>query len=200
MTPDFGEVVGDLQTLPTVAPFETLAARLPMTPELWASRLRADTIGARRRLAEAEAKPNLDVSLGVRRFEATRDHAVVASISIPLGGPTRSGYAVSQANAELAALEARRDAERFERHQALFDKYQELRTHVTNWGRCANGCCLWPKVPWQRLVVALSKAASPICRWPKHSERFFDLRSRAVEAAAHLSPSAGRGGTPHRHR
>ncbi|MGV8584561.1 TolC family protein, partial [Pseudomonas aeruginosa] len=92
LTTDYGEVVGDLQTLPTVASFETLADRLPMTPELWASRLRADTIGARRRLAEAEAKPNLDVSLGVRRFEATRDHAVVASISIPLGGPTRSGY------------------------------------------------------------------------------------------------------------
>lgn len=115
MTPDFGEVVGDLQTLPTVAPFETLATRLPMTPELWASRLRADTIGARRRLAEAEAKPNIDVSLGVRRLEAFKDHGVVMSISVPLGSPTRSGYAVSQANAELAALEARRDAERFGR-------------------------------------------------------------------------------------
>ena len=81
LAPDFGEVVGDLQALPTVAPFETLAARLPSTPELWASRLRADTIGARRRLAAAEAEPNIDVSLGVRRLEAFKDHGVVMSIS-----------------------------------------------------------------------------------------------------------------------
>lgn len=126
LSPDFGEVVGDLHTLPAVAPFEALAARLPMTPERWTARLRAETLVARRRLAQADAKPNIDVSLGVRRLEATKDHAVVASIAVPFGGPTRSRYAASQANAELAALEARREAERFERHQALFDKYQEL--------------------------------------------------------------------------
>nr|WP_300975718.1 TolC family protein [Yoonia sp.] len=34
MTPDFGPVVGDLQTLPPVESFETLAARLALTPEL----------------------------------------------------------------------------------------------------------------------------------------------------------------------
>ena len=37
LVPDFGEVVGDLKALPTVVPFETLASRLPMTPELQAS-------------------------------------------------------------------------------------------------------------------------------------------------------------------
>ncbi|EMB9907370.1 TolC family protein, partial [Pseudomonas aeruginosa] len=184
LTPDFGEVVGDLQTLPTVAPFETLAARLPMTPELWASRLRADTIGARRRLAEAEAKPNLDVSLGVRRFEATRDHAVVASISIPLGGPTRSGYAVSQANAELAALEARRDAERFERHQALFDKYQEL-THA----RHELGSLRERMLPMAESALATTRRGFEQGRFSYLSlaqaqRTLFDLRSRAVEAAA----------------
>src|SRR5699024_1177865 len=34
LTPDFGSVVGDLQVLPPVESFETLAARLSMTPEL----------------------------------------------------------------------------------------------------------------------------------------------------------------------
>ncbi|WP_321944927.1 TolC family protein [Burkholderia cenocepacia] len=181
--PDFGEVVGDLQALPAVAPFETLAARLPMTPELWASRLRANTIGARRRLAETEAKPNIDVSLGVRRLEAYRDHAVVMSISVPLGSPTRSGYAVSQANAELAALEARRDAERFERHQALFDKYQEL-THARHEAESLRTRML----PMAESALATTRRGFEQGRFSYLSlgqaqRTLFDLRARAVEAA-----------------
>ncbi len=178
MTPDFGEVVGDLQTLPTVAPFETLAARLPMTPELWASRLQADTIGARRRLAEAEAKPNIDVSLGVRRLEDYKDHGVVMSISVPLGSPTRSGYAVS-----LAALEARRDAERFERHQALFDKYQEL-THARTEADSLRARML----PMAESALATTRRGFEQGRFSYLSlaqaqRTLFDLRARAVEAA-----------------
>jgi cobalt-zinc-cadmium efflux system outer membrane protein len=126
LTPDFDRVAGDLQALPRIEPFETLATRLSMTPEFQASRLQADTIAARRRVAEADTKPDLDLSLGVRRFEAFGDQGLVLSIAVPLGSRTRAGYSVAQANAELAALEARRDAERIERHQALFEKYQEL--------------------------------------------------------------------------
>ena len=71
MTPDFGEVVGDLQTLPTVAPFETLATRLPMTPgTVGFLPLRDLSAPGAYTLAEAEAKPNIDaVSLGVRRLK-----------------------------------------------------------------------------------------------------------------------------------
>ncbi|MDY6955750.1 MAG: TolC family protein [Pseudomonadota bacterium] len=182
--PDFGEVVGDLQTLPTVALFETLAARLPMTPELWASRLRADAIGARRRLAEAEAKPDLDVSLGVRRLEAYEDHSVVMSVSVPLGSPRRSGYAVSQANAELAALEARRDAERFERHQALFDKYQEL-MHARHEAESLRTRML----PMAESALATTRRGFEQGRFSYLSlaqaqRTLFDLRARTAEAVA----------------
>ena len=103
-----------------------MAARLSMTPELWASRLQANTLSARRRIAEAGQKPDIDLSLGIRRMEAFNDQGLVMSISVPLGSRKRSGYAIAQADAELIALEARRDAERFERHQVLFDTYQEL--------------------------------------------------------------------------
>ncbi|MGD9584642.1 MAG: TolC family protein [Lysobacterales bacterium] len=127
LTPDFGALAGDLQTLPTVEPFETLALRLATTPDLWASRLQADTIAARRRAAAAGAQPDLSLNLGVRRFEAFNDQGLVMSIALPLGNRLRSGYSVTQADAELAAVEARREAARFERHQALFERYQEFR-------------------------------------------------------------------------
>lgn len=131
LTPDFDRVIGELDTLPMVERFETLAARLSMTPESHASELQAEVLTAQRRLAQADAKPDIDVGLGVRRFEATRSQALMLSVSIPLGTAKRSGYAVAQASAQLAALQARRNADHFERHQTLYKKYQALQ-HTRN--------------------------------------------------------------------
>lgn len=126
LAPDFERVAGDLQALPGVESFEVLSGRLSAAPESRASRLQAETAVARRRLAEASARPDLDVSLGVRHFQDYRDQALVMSVSMPLGSRRRAGYSIDQANAELAALEARRDAEHIERQQLLFASYQEL--------------------------------------------------------------------------
>ncbi|GBC54752.1 heavy metal RND efflux outer membrane protein, CzcC family [Stutzerimonas stutzeri] len=184
LMPDFGEVVGDLQFLPTVEPFEALAARLSMTPELRAARLQADTIAARSRIAEASAKPDIDVSLGVRRMEAFNDHGLVMSVSVPLGSRTRSGYSVAQANAELAALEARRDAERFERHQALFERYQEL-VHA----RHELESLRTNMIPKAENALATTRRGFEAGRFSfislaQAQKTLFDLRARAVEASS----------------
>lgn len=184
LMPDFGEVVGDLQFLPTVEPFEALAARLSMTPELRAARLQADTIAARSRIAEASARPDIDVSLGVRRMEAFNDHGLVMSVSVPLGSRTRSGYSVAQANAELAALEARRDAERFERHQALFERYQEL-VHA----RHELESLRTNMIPKAENALATTRRGFEAGRFSfislaQAQKTLFDLRARAVEASS----------------
>lgn len=183
LMPDFGEVVGDLQFLPTVEPFEALAARLSMTPELRAAHLQADTIAARSRIAEASARPDIDVSLGVRRMEAFNDHGLVMSVSVPLGSRTRSGYSVAQANAELAALEARRDAERFERHQALFERYQEL-VHA----RHELESLRTNMIPKAENALATTRRGFEAGRFSfislaQAQKTLFDLRARAVEAS-----------------
>lgn len=184
LTPDFGLLVGDLQALPTVESFETLAARLPMTPELWASRLQADTIAARRRVAEASARPDIDLSLGVRRLEAVDDQGLVMSISMPLGSRKRSGYSIAQANAELAALEARRDAERFERHQLVFEKYQEL-MHARHEVEALRERIL----PMAEDALATTRRGFETGRFSfislaQAQRTLFDLNERVVEAAA----------------
>ncbi|EMK1321992.1 TolC family protein, partial [Pseudomonas aeruginosa] len=88
------------------------------------------------------------------------------------------------ANAELAALEARRDAERFERHQALFDKYQEL-THA----RHELGSLRERMLPMAESALATTRRGFEQGRFSYLSlaqaqRTLFDLRSRAVEAAA----------------
>lgn len=126
LDPDFGEALGNFDALPAVEPFESLASKLPMTPEQRASLFEARTIEARRRVAEAAAKPDITVNLGVRRLDALDDQGLVLSVSMPLGNRKRSAYSVAEADAQLAALNARRDAQRYERHQELFERYQEL--------------------------------------------------------------------------
>lgn len=126
LTPDFEAVAGELDALPDMPTFEDLSARLPMGIEQKAAALEAETIAARRRAAEASAKPDLSVSLGVRRLEGVDDQGLVMSVSVPLGSRPRSAFSVNEADAQLAALNAHREAQRLERHQELFEKYQEL--------------------------------------------------------------------------
>ena len=184
LVPDFDTAAGDLAALPTVEPFETLAARLPMSTEQRAALLEAETIAARRRVAEATAKPDINVSLGVRRLEAFDDHGLVMSVSVPLGSKVRAGYSVTEADAQLAALEARRNAERFERHQALFEKYQEL-----NHARTEVESLRTRVLPKAEQALSFTRRGFDAGRFSfaalaQAQKTLFGLRERAVDAAA----------------
>ncbi|MBL8260793.1 MAG: TolC family protein [Xanthomonadaceae bacterium] len=125
-SPDFDVVVANLAELPPLDPLDKLVARLPDTIEQRSLLGEARTVEARRRVAEAARRPDLNFNVGVRRLEGPGDQGLVMSIAVPLGSRTRAGFSIAEADAQLAAMEARRKAERFERHQQLFEKYQEL--------------------------------------------------------------------------
>lgn len=185
LTPDFQTVAGDLQVLPKIESFDTLAARLPMTPEQRAALLEAESITAHRRLAEASASPDVTVNLGVRRLNAVSDQALVVSVSIPLGSKVRSDFSIAEADAQLAAMEARRDARRFEHYQTLFGKYQEL-----------DHACIEAKTLQEQMLPKAGEALA-FTRRGFEAGRFsflalaqaqktlFELRKRAVDTAAH---------------
>ncbi len=121
------EVTGDLLALPPLPAFDTLAAALDATPEAAAFALEADRIAADRSLAVAAARPDLSLSLGVRRLEALDDQALVLSFAMPFGTASRSILAVNRTNAEEAALDARRQTATLDARQRLFARFQELR-------------------------------------------------------------------------
>jgi len=183
LTPDFDTVGGDLMTLPPVEPLQTLVSRLPMTPEQRAVLLEAETTAARRRVAQSAARPDVNVSLGVRRLEAFNDHGLVMSFSVPLGSKSRAAYSVAEADAHLAALEARRDADRFERHQLLFGKYQEL-LHA----RAELEALRERMIPKAEEALTFTRRGFEASRFSYAAlalaERtLFELRERAIEAA-----------------
>ncbi len=182
--PDFTSVVGDLRELPAVESFDVLAARLPLTPAQRNALLESEAILARRRVAVASARPDVTVSLGVRRLEALDDQGMVMSVSVPLGSRPRASLAIAEADAQLAALEARRDARRAESHQDLFEKYQELihaRTEYT-----ALRTRMLPKA---EQALAFTRRGFESGRFSfvslaQAQRTLFDLRERSVEAAA----------------
>jgi cobalt-zinc-cadmium efflux system outer membrane protein len=183
-SPDFERVAGDLDTLPPVEAFDAMAARLPNGIEQRTAMLEAETIAARRRTAEASAKPDLNLSLGVRRLEGLDDQGLVMSVSVPLGSRPRAAFSISEADAQLAALEARRDAQRIERHQALFGKYQEL-----NHARTEFEMLRTRMLPKAEQALSFTRRGFEVGRFSFHQVAqaqgtLFSLRERSIEAAA----------------
>lgn len=181
--PDFGVVEGELLTLPEADDFAALVARLPGTPEQLVSRLEAETVAARRRVGEASRSPDVNLSLGVRRIEGLDDHGLVMSVSVPLGSRPRSTFSLAEADAELAAIEARREADRLESHQVLFGKVQELR-HARTESETLRDAML----PTAEDAVAQTRRGFEAGRFSFYSlaqaqATLFRLRERAVESA-----------------
>lgn len=184
LEPDFASVDGDLRELPAVEPFEVLSARLPMTPVQRSAVLEAEAIAARRRVAQVSAKPDVNVSLGVRRLEALNDQGLVMAVSVPLGTKPRAALAIAEADAQLAAVEARRDAQRYEGHQALFEKYQEL-----NHARTEYETLQTRMLPKAEQALAFTRRGFAAGRFSfvsliQAQRTLFDLRKRSVDAAA----------------
>lgn len=184
MAPDFEEVTGDFQALPDVADLDTLVARLPQTIEQRTAVLLGRTLEARRRVAESSAKPDVNVSLGVRRLEALGDQGLVMSFSVPLGSRPRASLAIAEVDAQLDAVQARIEAQRYETHQALFEKYQEL-SHAGIEAAALRGRL----IPKAEQALAFTRRGFEAGRYSYLSlaqaqTTLFELRGRSVEAAA----------------
>lgn len=184
LDPDFTVVIGDLTELPRVTSFDTLAARLPMTSAQRNALLEAEAVIARRRVAQASARPDINLSLGVRRLEALDDQGLVLSVSVPLGSKPRASLAIAEADAQLTALELRRDAQFTESHQVLFEKYQELIHARTEYEALRTRM-----LPKAEQALALTRRGFEAGRFSffllaQAQRTLFDLRARSVEAAA----------------
>lgn len=182
-TADFDSVTGDLAALPAIETFETLAAKLPRSPAQRAGMFEAEEAKARRRVATTEAKPDVNLSLGVRRLAVYNDYGLVLSASIPLGTRARARPAVAAANADLAAAELRQQARSIEARQTLFETYQEL-THARV-EHAALRDTLLPKAAQALDFVrrGFKAGRSSFLELAQAQKTLFELRARSVEAA-----------------
>ena len=124
--PDFTHVIGDVHQLPTPDAYASLLTRLEQNPDLSRYLNEKRLREAELRLAEAQAKPNWQLTAGIRRLERSDDQAFIAGITIPLTTRNRNEGRISEARARLAMTDADRAATRVRIETQLFALYQEL--------------------------------------------------------------------------
>jgi cobalt-zinc-cadmium efflux system outer membrane protein len=124
--PMFGTAVADLFRFEIQQPFQALFDKLERTPEFLALMSEARLRDAELRLAQAQARPNIAVGLGIRRFEATDDVALVAGFTRPLAIRDKNQGAILEARARRAQTDAERQAALVRVRGSVFMLYQEI--------------------------------------------------------------------------
>ena len=124
--PGFTAARAEIFNLRAVQSFHALMERLEQSPDfvLFASERRLRE--AELRLAQAQARPNLAFSLGVRRFEENNDTALVAGFSVGLPVYDRNQGAIREAQVRVTQSDALLAAARVRARAMLLSLYQEM--------------------------------------------------------------------------
>ncbi len=127
---DFSGVSANLYAFPELFAFENLAARLDGNPDFLRFTSEARLRDAELRLARSLRKPDLAISGGVRRLEATSDQALVMGVSVPLFNRRRAEPLIAEAEALRGQVDAERNAALIQARTRLYGLYEELRQAI----------------------------------------------------------------------
>ena len=125
-TLDFDSAAGNMANLPRLAAFAQYSTRINANPSLQKFKTESELRQAELRLAEQRRKPGWELHAGVRRFEQGSDFAGVVGISIPLTWNDHGQGQTATAQANLAKVDADRQATQVTLVAHLFSLYQEL--------------------------------------------------------------------------
>jgi cobalt-zinc-cadmium efflux system outer membrane protein len=122
-----GTLGGDLFRLPQVESFDTLIGRLQSTPDFLRFASEERLRDSEARLAATQRTPDITVSGGIRRLQASRDLALVASVSYPLFQGRQAESRIAEAAARRDFVGAERDAALTRARAQLYALHSELR-------------------------------------------------------------------------
>lgn len=132
---DFGVAAGDLTSLPALESIESVRARLKDNADIVRLLSEKRVREAEVRVAQMRRHPPWHVTVGMRRFEATDDQALIVGLTVPIGSRDQAQGAMTEALAQSAytdakaqALTVRLDAEFFALYQDLNQAYTEVDT------------------------------------------------------------------------
>lgn len=126
----FSEVRAELFALPQPGDFDALAARLAVNPDFLRYTADARLRDAELRLATTLRRPDLTLSVGLRRFESTDDQAFVASLALPLVRGRRAEAHVAEAQANRERVGAERSAAEVRAQAMLYALHRQLARSV----------------------------------------------------------------------
>ena len=124
--PDFGSAIGSMENLPKLASFDQYSVRIDANPSVQKFKTEFALRQTELRLAEQRRKPAWELNAGVRRFEQGNDFAGVVGIRMPLTWNDHGQGQTATAQANLAKVDADRQATQVTLLAHLFSLYQEL--------------------------------------------------------------------------
>ncbi|MEO8313337.1 MAG: TolC family protein [Pseudomonadota bacterium] len=126
----FGRAQADVFALPEVGDFSVLVSRLEGNPDFARFASEARLRDAEVRLAQSTRTPDIQLSLGVRRLQQTRDQALVAGFSMPLFSRAQAEPAISEARALRDQVDLESSAHLLRVRTQVLQLHQELRHSV----------------------------------------------------------------------
>jgi outer membrane protein, heavy metal efflux system len=122
----FQSARADLLTLESLVSLEALQERLNRNPDLARFASQGRLRDAELRLAQSQARPNLTIRVGLRRFQATGDLGFTAGVSVALPLFDRNQGAIAEARVRRQQTGAEQIATRTRLQAELFALYQQL--------------------------------------------------------------------------
>lgn len=122
----FGEVQGDLFTLPVAGEFGALIERLAASPDFLRFASEARLREAELRLAATRRRPDLTLTGGIRHIEAEGEQALIAGVAIPLFSGRRSQTEFAEARANRERVDTERRAAEIAAQATLYELHHRL--------------------------------------------------------------------------
>ncbi|WP_339673501.1 TolC family protein [Dasania marina] len=129
-SPNFARVEGDLYHFGTDVEFNTLFAKMEKNPAIRIFAAEERLRDAEIRVAKTQSKADISWSVGVRRFQANDDSALVAGFSMPLFSSSRNSGAVSTALAQRNEIYVQKEVALLSMHTQLFRAFHNRRQAI----------------------------------------------------------------------
>jgi cobalt-zinc-cadmium efflux system outer membrane protein len=123
--PQFSTASADLFAFEALDSFESFAAKIERNPDIARFATDARLRDAEVRLAQAQVRPDVTFSVGVRNFRDSGDNALVAGFSMPLAVHDRNQGGIREARARRAQSDAQLAASKTRLMGALYSIYRE---------------------------------------------------------------------------
>lgn len=123
----FSHAEANLFKLEPLKPFETLAALLERNPDLVRYATEKRLAQSRSLLARSAGQSDIEISGGLRHFNATDDTALVLSLSVPFGSSSRAVSSIKEAEMMASRDPYVYQQQRLKLHATLYELHHQAR-------------------------------------------------------------------------
>lgn len=182
--PGFTAATADLFSFQALASFAALAGQIERSPDFLRFASESRLWDAELRLAQAQARPNLALSLGVRRFEETSDAALVAGFSMPLPTSDRNQGTIREVRTRVLQSQAQREAALARARATLHGVYQQLLTSRTQTETLRNDAIPQARKALEQVQYGYERGRFSFLELADTQQELLGLQEAAITAAA----------------